>query len=410
MQAKSKDSLWYWLFRSYLKRCLEFFYRRIEVQGQENIPKDKPVIFASNHVNALMDPLVIAYFSGKQQYFMTRGDVFTIPWVAAIFKSWRMLPIFRMKDGIDSLAKNDAIMDFVVERLKTGYSIIIFPEASHFWVPTVQPLKKGLARLAFEVLSQNPDSELHVVPVGLHYSDKIKVNQDVLVSFGKAISIRDFQQDPNLQRTYGAFNKELYQRMRKLVLCIDDKNNLKKLDFLRLELSKGLKHIAYTKVLPLEQDYINALQTAIKQNEIVLHNETTLEETLNLASLEAVNKIYQSYFPQKRESRFLAWIKFPFYALALFNFIPSLLLLKLLLEKMKDRTFHSSVKYGFGLIVLPFIAVLQALLVCIISGNLWHALVYLLLFPVFAGLLAEYLGRKNYSFDYDAILGLDSPD
>ena len=79
------------------------FYRRIFVHGIENIPTDKPVIFAPNHQNALMDPLIILYTTPFQTYFLARADIFKRPMLRKLFTFFKMLPVYRIRDGIKLL-------------------------------------------------------------------------------------------------------------------------------------------------------------------------------------------------------------------------------------------------------------------------------------------------------------------
>ena len=66
----------YSLLREIVRIPYRLFYRRIKVIGTENIPTDKPIIFAPNHQNALMDPLAMIFSTPKQIVFLARGDIF----------------------------------------------------------------------------------------------------------------------------------------------------------------------------------------------------------------------------------------------------------------------------------------------------------------------------------------------
>ena len=72
-----------------------FYFKRIDVFGFENIPKDKPVLFLGNHQNALLDPLLIAIKCGRFSFFLTRAGVFKKPLVSKLLKSlgWVYNPV-----------------------------------------------------------------------------------------------------------------------------------------------------------------------------------------------------------------------------------------------------------------------------------------------------------------------------
>ena len=82
------------------------FFRRVTRQGLSNIPKNKPVIFAANHQNSLIDPIVIATTNRYPVFFLTKSDVFKNPTIAKILYALNMLPIYRERDGSDFMEKN----------------------------------------------------------------------------------------------------------------------------------------------------------------------------------------------------------------------------------------------------------------------------------------------------------------
>ena len=65
----------YWI----LKPLAIIFYRifyRYEIHGMEQVPLDQPVVFAPNHVNAFIDPILPVLHIRKKVRFFARGDVF----------------------------------------------------------------------------------------------------------------------------------------------------------------------------------------------------------------------------------------------------------------------------------------------------------------------------------------------
>ena len=100
-----RSKLWQliWFF---VKIAMKVFYKNITIEGKENIPRNCPIIFASNHQNALMDPLAILYASNMQVVFAARADMFKNKTVTKILYFLKIIPIFRMKDGKENLQKN----------------------------------------------------------------------------------------------------------------------------------------------------------------------------------------------------------------------------------------------------------------------------------------------------------------
>lgn len=368
----------------------------MEANGLENIPKGKPVIFASNHTNALMDALVINYFSGKQQYFMTRGDVFKIRIIGALFRSWRMLPIFRMKDGMDTLAQNDPIMEFASSQMQKGHSMIIFPEGSHYWKRKVHPLRKGLVRMAFEVEARDPQTNLVVVPVGLYYDDMIRVNQNVLVNFGEPISIRDFQKEEMEQKTYLRFNKELREKMKQQLIHIElDDEAYEQAEQWRTELAERFLRLTIKESYRLQKEFIRVINDPEFQSSIAGKGITTLDEVL---AREELATWWKNIEPRLAGPNYqlplIRALKWPLYLFSFLHFLPLFLVGRQVLSKVKDRTFHCSVKFGLALLVQPLFSLLQGGLLAIITGLWWVCPVYMLIMPVWATLFSEWRGNK----------------
>ena len=80
---------------SVLRVALRVYYRRIEVAGLENVPRDSPVIFVLNHPNALVDPAFRRPPAGTLPGLFIPGNKFDI--VGLLVPSgapgiWRLKP------------------------------------------------------------------------------------------------------------------------------------------------------------------------------------------------------------------------------------------------------------------------------------------------------------------------------
>ena len=116
----------YVLLREIIRIPYRLFYRKIRVIGRENIPKEKPVIFAPNHQNALMDPLAMIYSNSKQIVFLARGDAFFGGFVNILFNFFKILPVYRQQDGKSALKKNEAVFDESVDYLEQNGGFCLF--------------------------------------------------------------------------------------------------------------------------------------------------------------------------------------------------------------------------------------------------------------------------------------------
>jgi 1-acyl-sn-glycerol-3-phosphate acyltransferase len=169
-----------------------FYFKRIDVFGIENIPKDKPVLFLGNHQNALLDPLLIAIKCGRLSFFLTRAGVFKKPLVSKFLKSLQMLPVYRIRDGWNNITNNKAIFEACTHLFKNKEAVVIFPEGSHNLARRVRPLSKGFTRIVFDSLEKYPDLDIQLVPVGLNFVSAKNFPDSTAIYFGSPISSRAF--------------------------------------------------------------------------------------------------------------------------------------------------------------------------------------------------------------------------
>ena len=101
------------LVKKYIRFTFKRFYSEFIVLGKENIPVEGQVIFAPNHLNALMDALAVHSISPDNYatVFLARSDIFRKKVLARILRACKIMPAFRIRDGIENLGKNNEVFD-----------------------------------------------------------------------------------------------------------------------------------------------------------------------------------------------------------------------------------------------------------------------------------------------------------
>ena len=183
--------LGYYFFKYWMYIGLFFYFKKIKILGLDTIPKNKPILLISNHQNALLDVLLIATRSTLKPWYLTRSDVFESKRFSPLFYFLQMLPIYRMRDGKDSLAKNETVFNRCGQLLNRNETILIFPEGSHNLNRRVRPLSKGFTRLIFNTLEQNPELDLQLVPVGQNFTNPTSFPDSTTLIFGKPIAVQE---------------------------------------------------------------------------------------------------------------------------------------------------------------------------------------------------------------------------
>jgi len=246
-------NLGYSLVKLWIKISLYLYHRKIKVSGLENIPQDKPVLFLPNHQSALLDVLLIAVDCNRKPYFLTRSDVFTNKTLIAIFDYFQMIPIYRIRDGRDSLKNNQAVFYRCAKLLERGEALLMFPEANHNLRRRVRPLSKGFTRILFAALEKQPDLDIQLVPVGLNYKHASKFPDQVAIYYGKSISLQGLVLKNDYQGSIPRIKSTVTEALEKLTTHIDDEENYddiiehleaKEVDFLKpQEVNLAIKEI-----------------------------------------------------------------------------------------------------------------------------------------------------------------------
>lgn len=216
-----ESNIAYSLFRPYIDWAVRNLYSKVTVKGLENVPDPKKVsvIFAPNHCNTMMDSLVVLQSRKSPTFFVARADIFKNPFFARFLNFFKILPIYRQRDGANSQLKNVAVFNAVVENLNHGLPFSIHPEGTHRARRSLLPLKKGIFRIAKLALLSNPDRPVVIIPVGLEYEDYFNIMCPVTITFGKPIQIKG-DEDPE------EMTGILHDRISELITYFPNDSNL----------------------------------------------------------------------------------------------------------------------------------------------------------------------------------------
>lgn len=286
-----------------MRFALLCFFRKVKVEGLENIPKDTPIIIAPNHQNALIDALLAVCFLPPLIHFLTRSDVFN-KWTNPLLSWMKMMPIYRIRDGYSKLSQNDAVFEACREIFKKSKSVLIFPEGNHGEHHFLRPLTKGTSRLAFQS-QEHLEQALKVVPIGINYFSHRNPRSTVLIAVGKPIEVNEY-------------------------LAEYRENNPKGLMSLRDRISEGMKE---TLVIPDEtEDYIERRDAIFS------------EENSHLSFAELKGGQFESPNKRRRKSKHLI--------AKILNPVPFMMLHKVI-GGIKDKVFYSTMKFGVGVVAFP---------------------------------------------------------
>lgn len=142
------------------------YFGKIEITGQEQIPKQGALLVTPTHRSrwdAVLVPHGVGWLvSGRHLYFMVAAEE------VRGFQGWWIrrlggFPVQREKPGREALTT-------AIQLLSRGDSLVMFPEGKISRDGRLLPLKPGPVHLALQAVAANPELILHILPVYLQYS------------------------------------------------------------------------------------------------------------------------------------------------------------------------------------------------------------------------------------------------
>ena len=133
-----------------------------------------------------------------------------------------MIPVYRLRDGINTIEKNFEIFDQCIEIISKGEALEIFAEGEHHLTRRILPLKKGFARIILGALKKYPKLNITIVPVGLNFDSHLNFPSSVSIYYGKPINANKFINPNNTNQNFAEIINEVSNALKKLTLHVDN--------------------------------------------------------------------------------------------------------------------------------------------------------------------------------------------
>ncbi|MDG1295960.1 MAG: 1-acyl-sn-glycerol-3-phosphate acyltransferase [Saprospiraceae bacterium] len=215
----------YYFIRPFARLTFQMLYRNVRFSGMEHIPKGVPIIFATNHPSAFLEPCLMATWLPKPLSFIVRGDLFKTKFKRFLLASMHLVPMFRVKDGGLNVVKNNYnSIRFVVEYLLKKKWLMILAEGHITPVRRMGKMKKGTARIAFGTLDKRPNCGLRIIPVGVNFTNQDQLGTEVHFTIGAPIRVADYYEDYQAHNNRGIMQltKVLGTELKKTLIQIPD--------------------------------------------------------------------------------------------------------------------------------------------------------------------------------------------
>ncbi len=403
-KAIDRFSIRYTSFKSYVMITHRLFYRKMQSKFQSRIPRDRPVLLAPNHQNALMDAMGPLMTSRRDTVFLTRADIFNNRFIAGIFRVFKMLPVYRLRDGASELAKNEAIFLESMEALgRKKCPVCIMPEGNHGDKRRLRPLVKGIFRVAFqaqESYDENPG--VVIVPVGIDYSNYSAFRGHMFIQYGDPIEVSEYYAEykENPPRAMNSIRERLSSELSKYIIDIQSEEHydtcmlLRKIYNKRMRERLGIRQSDLYHRLLADQHMIHELARAESERpeEMAGLSNMGREFTRGVEKFRMRAWVFNSArypIPMLLLADLGMLILLPVFLYGLLtNYLLYRLIEKITKAKIKDLQFHSSVKFVLGTSLFPVYYLILFIPVWIFTEPGWIKWAFLGSLPV-SGLLAH---------------------
>lgn len=169
---------------------VKIFFREVGVTGTRHIRGERAILFVANHPNALMDPVVVRLALDREVGFLAKSTLFENPFGRAMMEAFAAIPVYRAQDGNDT-SKNDASYDACALRFAEQRAIVMFPEGVSHSDPQIRKLKTGAARFALR-FALTHGQPIDIVPIGLFFEAKDIFRSRVSVAVGEPIDVTQY--------------------------------------------------------------------------------------------------------------------------------------------------------------------------------------------------------------------------
>jgi len=187
----------YTLAKKLFATALKTYYSKVSTNGFENIPRDQPVLFISNHNNAFIDPLLLAATLDRRITFTAKSTLAKNPLLNIILKSFSVELLSRKIDRSQNESGrsfNTSAFQRLEDKLHERSAVYIFPEGKSHNDPVLHKFKTGAARLALAYAEScaklDKRNDLLIIPLGLHYSDKSTFRSHANIQVGEPLSLK----------------------------------------------------------------------------------------------------------------------------------------------------------------------------------------------------------------------------
>ncbi len=174
------------LFRAFLRLVLRVFFRGVEIVGLERLPLGHPMVLVANHLNGLVDALLLLGALPVYPRTLGKSTLWKNPLVRPFVTLAGSIPVYRHQDQVDT-AQNEETFRRCHDLLAAGGALALFPEGKSHNEPALQPLKTGIARIVLGAEQAHPGLGTRILPIGFTFDARQTFRSRVLLQIGEPL-------------------------------------------------------------------------------------------------------------------------------------------------------------------------------------------------------------------------------
>ena len=173
--------------------ALHWFYRDVHITGSDRIPLHGPILIAMNHQNALVDAILALWIVPREIRLTAKATLGDSLLGAVLMKVVGIIPLRRASDDPASSdpIRNRHSFEAMIEEMRHGGAVLVFPEGKSHNDPEIAPLKTGLARAALRAREAGV-RDIRIVPIGITFENKAEPDTAILAQVGDPIEMDDW--------------------------------------------------------------------------------------------------------------------------------------------------------------------------------------------------------------------------
>ncbi len=366
------------LLRRFFRSLVNLYFRNIEVVGEAPKPSLGGRVFVSNHVNALIDPILVLTHVPCDVSPLAKSTLWKMPGLTWLLDTADAVPVVRRRDDPNKVAgSNDEMFSKVSRHLLTGGNILVFPEGTSHNEPHMLRLKTGAARMLAQARREG-GKDLSYQAVGLEFDARATFRSSAVVAYGP---VRTVETTPEEEDTFvDLVTSRMAEDLAMLVVegaTWDERRLILRVSELFRNEGEGQGFAASVEL---------AQQVEVAQSLLRANAPATLDAVRvavdryydELARLGTTDEVFVTNKGGSGplSTRIVLGLLFPLFPIGLVLYFIPYQLPRMVARRAHEVDTHSTLKLATGLLAYP---VWAALLICVAT---WHWSNVLLTFVV----------------------------